>query len=332
MVKFFRKIRHDFLLKNRLAKYLLYAIGEIILVVIGILIALEVNNQNEQRKAEAKVEIIFADIMEELTADIEKTTALMRYYRKRDSIIYLVLNDQIKKQDYENTNSNLLWHLTGWYDTVNLSNDAYINLTRNLDAIPHQYKGLLKDLSVLYNRLKVTVDRNDRSLGEMIEENSKIQMRNYSWYPGTNESHRQDQLEYMLNDFRYKNEVEGFRNKAINNQLRWAIRYREHAVSCYQQIAQILNKPMHHESFIVDMKIAEPLIGKWQSIDQPDDTFTFYLKDKRLYGKNAFDDHWEIFCLAENTIVDTDRDYATLVKEKDEMFLVYNSGSLKKID
>ena len=46
MIKFFRKIRQKLLSENKFSKYLLYAIGEIILVVIGILIALQINNQN----------------------------------------------------------------------------------------------------------------------------------------------------------------------------------------------------------------------------------------------------------------------------------------------
>ena len=50
MIKFFRKIRQKLLTENKFNKYLLYAIGEIILVVIGILIALSINNWNEIRK------------------------------------------------------------------------------------------------------------------------------------------------------------------------------------------------------------------------------------------------------------------------------------------
>lgn len=55
MIKFFRKIRQQLLSENKFSKYLLYAIGEIILVVIGILIALQINNNNnykEQRRTE----------------------------------------------------------------------------------------------------------------------------------------------------------------------------------------------------------------------------------------------------------------------------------------
>ena len=46
MIKFFRKIRQQLLAENRLGKYLIYALGEIVLVVIGILIALQINNWN----------------------------------------------------------------------------------------------------------------------------------------------------------------------------------------------------------------------------------------------------------------------------------------------
>jgi hypothetical protein len=49
MIKFFRKIRHTMIKENKFSRYTFYALGEIILVVIGILIALQINNWNEQR-------------------------------------------------------------------------------------------------------------------------------------------------------------------------------------------------------------------------------------------------------------------------------------------
>ncbi len=50
MIKFFRKIRFNLMSENKTGKYFKYAIGEIVLVVLGILIALQINNWNEQRK------------------------------------------------------------------------------------------------------------------------------------------------------------------------------------------------------------------------------------------------------------------------------------------
>ncbi|WP_299164553.1 DUF6090 family protein, partial [uncultured Eudoraea sp.] len=50
MIKFFRHIRQRLLTENKVSKYMFYAIGEIVLVVIGILIALSINNWNDYRK------------------------------------------------------------------------------------------------------------------------------------------------------------------------------------------------------------------------------------------------------------------------------------------
>jgi len=50
MITIFRKIRQKLIADKRASKYLLYAIGEILLVVIGILIALQINNTNELSK------------------------------------------------------------------------------------------------------------------------------------------------------------------------------------------------------------------------------------------------------------------------------------------
>lgn len=67
MIKFFRKIRYSLLETEKTGKYFKYAIGEIILVVIGILIALSINNWNETKK-ERKLE---TKVLNELLASLE---------------------------------------------------------------------------------------------------------------------------------------------------------------------------------------------------------------------------------------------------------------------
>ena len=69
MVNFFRKMRKNTLSESSSAKYLKYAIGEIILVVIGILIALQVNNWNEGRKALIKRNEFTRSLLRELKQD-----------------------------------------------------------------------------------------------------------------------------------------------------------------------------------------------------------------------------------------------------------------------
>tara|TARA_R110002033_G_C3814593_1_gene232514 strand:+ start:69 stop:782 length:714 start_codon:yes stop_codon:yes gene_type:complete len=66
MIKFFRKIRQDLLSKGKTGKYFKYAIGEIVLVVIGILIALAINNWNEQRKSSINEKDLILTIIDEI--------------------------------------------------------------------------------------------------------------------------------------------------------------------------------------------------------------------------------------------------------------------------
>ena len=82
MIKFFRKIRQKLLDENRFSKYLIYAIGEIVLVVIGILIALQINNWNENEKIKTEERILITGLIQNIENDIRSLKSL----KKRDSI------------------------------------------------------------------------------------------------------------------------------------------------------------------------------------------------------------------------------------------------------
>jgi len=62
MFRFFRQIRQRLLTDNKVSKYLLYVVGEILLVVIGILIVLTLNSPNEQRKTKVGVAMLLEDV------------------------------------------------------------------------------------------------------------------------------------------------------------------------------------------------------------------------------------------------------------------------------
>ena len=76
MIKFFRKIRQKLLTENKFSKYLLYAIGEIVLVVIGILIALGINNWNEQQKIAKEETSMLKELKNSISQDIQQLNSL----------------------------------------------------------------------------------------------------------------------------------------------------------------------------------------------------------------------------------------------------------------
>jgi len=77
MIKFFRKIRQNLLSEGKTGKYLKYAIGEIVLVVIGILIALQINNWNENRKLDEKRKTYYRQLIIDLESDKEYAKSLI---------------------------------------------------------------------------------------------------------------------------------------------------------------------------------------------------------------------------------------------------------------
>ena len=89
MIKFFRKIRQKLLSENKFSKYLLYAIGEIALVVIGILIALQINNWNESRKHRFQEITILQNIKEDINLDTLDISFNIEAYNK-------IINAEIK--------------------------------------------------------------------------------------------------------------------------------------------------------------------------------------------------------------------------------------------
>ena len=72
MIKFFRKLRQQLLTENKFSKYLLYAIGEIILVVIGILIALQFNTWQIEKKDRQIERTLLENIKRDLESDIQE--------------------------------------------------------------------------------------------------------------------------------------------------------------------------------------------------------------------------------------------------------------------
>ena len=99
MIKFFRKIRQKMLTENNFTKYVLYAVGEIVLVVIGILIALSINNWNEKQKDLAKEQLILKQLESEYQKNLVQLNEkiLMRNEALEDCNAILKLIDDPDK-------------------------------------------------------------------------------------------------------------------------------------------------------------------------------------------------------------------------------------------
>jgi len=131
MIKFFRHIRQRLLSEGKTGKYIKYGIGEIVLVVIGILIALQINNWNQTRLNRNFELTMLSEIKSSLELDLKNT---QRYFKPRlerksqgiQELLTMIASDKI------------------YPDSVLLKsyNKMLISLTRSLDYNKGGYEGL----------------------------------------------------------------------------------------------------------------------------------------------------------------------------------------------
>lgn len=129
MVKFFQKIRRKLINEGNSKRYLIYAIGEIFLVMVGILLALQVNNWNEKRKQTTRE----TQYLKQLTFDLSNDTT---YYNKKISMYNRALIgvtkfsiEIYKTQENREDLRNLLRHLNVSTDPLRSHNPTYLELT-----------------------------------------------------------------------------------------------------------------------------------------------------------------------------------------------------------
>ena len=163
MLKLFRKIRHQLLTENKVSKYLLYAIGEIVLVVIGILIALQINNWNEyqkERKTESKV---LKEVAENLEANILRLQSLIErgnIDNQASDVITSVIDNNLSYSDSLNTYFYFALNpvdegsFLSYVGFESLKNEGFeiIHDDQLKKEIINLFEGIYRDLRAKYNR------------------------------------------------------------------------------------------------------------------------------------------------------------------------------------
>lgn len=153
MIKFFRKIRRQFLIENKFRKYLIYALGETFLVVTGILIAVQVNNWNERNKLVNQEEEILLLLEEELRDNLNLFDLANARNRKTLKRVEDYMNDPILFSKPDSSR-----YLTSLFNYSPLEINQTI-LDKILDGTDEKIligKGLLKKIRRLKRRFVST--------------------------------------------------------------------------------------------------------------------------------------------------------------------------------
>jgi|TARA_R110002110_G_scaffold414041_2_gene642822 hypothetical protein len=177
MIKFFRKIRQRLLSENKFSKYLIYAIGEVLLVVIGILIALQINNWNENKKQIKKEEKLLQQFKNELNEDL----FILNEITTSNKFVIKSCNELIKHLENNMPyNDSLSLYFDRWAspNVLEFNGSTYQNLTTTgpeLIRNEHLRKSILKLYNFTYKKAKTY---NDYFRGDFHSFIAPIQLQN----------------------------------------------------------------------------------------------------------------------------------------------------------
>ncbi len=205
MIKFYRKIRQNLLSEGKTGKYLKYAIGEIILVVIGILIALSINNWNEKRLQKQALKNIYTIIIEDLKNDITDINIILKSKKEIEPIFNKILDGLMTKEDYKICDG-CEWLIIGNPD-LTIETRGY-NLLNNFKI---NAGSLSKDIVQFYTKQLAKLSIDDGLRGNDIANNVNNWKDNYKWYSDFITERNNDKfIEYALNNQEYKNRVANY--------------------------------------------------------------------------------------------------------------------------
>jgi len=240
MIKFFRKIRQKMLTENKFSKYILYAIGEILLVVVGILIALNINNNNELEKNKQSVVSSLKEIQSNLLDDIKESQNVLESY---------LINDSIRKKIFDFKNPSTIddfknkkvTELGNYYYDFVINKNGYENLMRQIDLMPKKYEPILKDLKGLYVSLNSTINIYNERIRSTVYSNIDFKY-SQDWvvYRMKHKKISNEEANYYINSNRYKNYIIKFMNDC-QNLFNVSMRYHIKAIETYKKIDSLVN-------------------------------------------------------------------------------------------
>ena len=285
MIKLFRKIRRNLLNESKFSKYLLYAIGEIVLVIIGILIALNINNKNEIRKNERKFIFNLVQVSNELKANIENTTKGIFKYQEIDSLLGSVMSDTLEVADFKTSEGYYLGNILVKGFTSTISSNSFKKLNSTSSNLDESYNPLISKLDSLYLiREKQMLHWNER-MTSLRYENEREFTKTQTWYYDYlwNDIITDEGAKYFLTDPFYKNNIAEY-YKLSRNHLEIIKRYRLLAIEAYMDISLLLQSKNEIVSdsldFIVNKDILRCYVGTYQ-FGKGDKT-EISLKDNKL--------------------------------------------------
>ncbi|MFK5891094.1 MAG: DUF6090 family protein [Flavobacteriaceae bacterium] len=212
MAKLFNNIRKQLVADKpsatRTANYLKYAIGEIVLVVFGILIALSINNWAEAQKEQKTLHNIYAIVVQDLKNDIADIDRIIKIFENLKPLFNKVLDGKMTKKDYLDCKG--CTGLIAGFPDLSLDVRGY-NLLKNYKNAASGIDSLSVDIVQFYTQQLNEIQINEDLRSEDFSENYHYWKTTQPWFSDFMTERNSDGfIDYAVNSQDYKNRVAMF--------------------------------------------------------------------------------------------------------------------------
>lgn len=206
---------------------------------IGILLALQINNWNDRRKNQAKNLQLLKRAYLELAHNLEHSDKVVQFYRSRERDIYRVLNKEVTLEDYKN--SNLVKLILGFWP-VKIINDDAQNLKSFSDKLIGTQDTLVYRIIELYKAYKPIIDIFDEQMSNLARENIIKIRDSQDWYHHLDWRKLDDEdYNYFLDNTFYLNRVKYYELLALYNHHVVNMNFNTEAKSLYRDLSTYLD-------------------------------------------------------------------------------------------
>jgi hypothetical protein len=172
-------------------QFLKYGIGEVVLLVIGILIALQINNWNENRKAENEQRAILSVVASDLETDIAQAKTLLNAFETKLGLIESSIDSFLNEGQYPTNPLSVGLHTN--YADFNL-NTRGIELLRKLPSNQLENDSSIQSINTFYRNAEAM----NKIISEMLNKSTQEALMQYrtqfSWYPDMLEGRLTEQM------------------------------------------------------------------------------------------------------------------------------------------
>ncbi len=242
MLRFFRQFRQRFLSENKFSKYLLYAIGEILLVVIGILIALQINNWNENKTKSRQLEQILSIVARDLKTDLVNSDESIAFYEELEGLLMDIITIEYPESYFEKINAENYAESLHSRSRISIGRSFYTQekgielLNSFIDNNSTVEEGLSQEITQFYATEARTVQKSSELVLSFAKDNFKY-LEQYPWFKDyIIEKYNPETVRFFANDPSYKNKAASFLVLAVRTYLRNLKTFRESASELIERI------------------------------------------------------------------------------------------------